>query len=166
MVKPKSGDSKNFDWVPGQSSFLSEIGSLHLEFVYLSFASDDLKYAEKVCQIRKHLDRMDKPFDALYYATVNPETGRWGAHLLTLGAFGDSFYEYLIKSWIQSNRTDSEARRMFDAAVDAIEKHMIRKSRSGLLLTLLLNIILNIRYIICAQVSYICLNERTVPLVM
>ena len=78
---------------------------------------------------------MDKPFGALYYATVNPNTGEWGEKKLTIGAFGDSFYEYLIKSWIQSNRTDSEARRMFDAAAEAIDKHMLKKSRTGLLIS-------------------------------
>ena len=135
MIKPKSGQSKNYDWVGGQSSILSEFGTLHLEFVYLSSASSDPKYAEKVCQIRKHLDQMDKPFGALYYATVNPNTGEWGEKKLTIGAFGDSFYEYLLKSWVQSNGTDSEARRMFDAAAEAIDKHMLKKSRTGLLIS-------------------------------
>ena len=130
MVEPKSGKSKNFN-VPGQASILFAIGGLHLEYVYLSSASADPKYADKVCKIRKHLDRMDKPFGGLYYAFVNPVSGEWGVHLLTVGTLGKTFYEYLIKSWIQSNGTDTEARRMFDAAADAMGKHMIMKSRSG-----------------------------------
>jgi len=34
-----------------------------------------------------------------------------------MGALGDSFYEYLLKAWLQSNRTDYEALDMYSAAV-------------------------------------------------
>ncbi len=130
MVEPKSGKSKNEDLL-GDASLLVVIGGLHLEFVYLSSASADPKYADKVCKIRKHLDRMDKPFGALYYVFVNTKDGQWGVHYLTLGDLSNTFYEYLIKSWIQSNGSDIEGRRMFDAAADALEKHMIKRSHSG-----------------------------------
>ena len=35
-----------------------------------------------------------------------------------MGALGDSFYEYLIKSWVMSGKTDNVARRMYDKAVE------------------------------------------------
>lgn len=37
---------------------------------------------------------------------------------VSLGALGDSFYEYLIKSWVMSGETDNVARRMYDKAVE------------------------------------------------
>jgi len=37
---------------------------------------------------------------------------------VSLGALGDSFYEYLIKSWVMSGKTDNVARRMYDKAVE------------------------------------------------
>ena len=37
---------------------------------------------------------------------------------VSLGALGDSFYEYLIKSWVMTGETDSVARRMYDKAVE------------------------------------------------
>ena len=37
---------------------------------------------------------------------------------VALGALGDSFYEYLIKSWIQSGKTDGQARKMYDDTVE------------------------------------------------
>ena len=37
---------------------------------------------------------------------------------VSLGALGDSFYEYLIKSWVMSGETDNVARRMYDNAVE------------------------------------------------
>lgn len=46
----------------------------------------------------------------------------------SVGALGDSFYEYLLKVWILNNRTDSNIKQMYDVAIDAIEKHMLFKS--------------------------------------
>lgn len=45
---------------------------------------------------------------------------------------GDSYYEYLLKVWLQSGRTDAIARRMYDDAMDAIVKNIIQTSASGL----------------------------------
>lgn len=51
---------------------------------------------------------------------------------MSLGALGDSFYEYLLKAWLQSGQTDDEARDMYDEAMSAIIDHMVRKSAGGL----------------------------------
>ena len=52
---------------------------------------------------------------------------------MSLGGLGDSFYEYLLKAWIQSGKEDIEAREMYDDAVAAIVQHMIMRSQGGLL---------------------------------
>lgn len=41
----------------------------------------------------------------------------------SVGGLGDSFYEYLLKAWLMSDKTDLEARNMYD---DAIEVIMLR----------------------------------------
>ena len=41
---------------------------------------------------------------------------------VSLGALGDSFYEYLIKSWVMTGKTDNVARRMYDKAVEVCFK--------------------------------------------
>jgi len=43
---------------------------------------------------------------------------------VSVGALGDSFYEYLLKAWIQSNKTDSEALEMYHAAVKVYFKDL------------------------------------------
>ncbi|KHJ97666.1 glycosyl hydrolase family 47 [Oesophagostomum dentatum] len=48
---------------------------------------------------------------------------------------GDSFYEYLIKSWLQSGKTDEQARRMYWDVSKVIREKMIFKSKSGLTYT-------------------------------
>ena len=52
---------------------------------------------------------------------------------MSLGGLGDSFYEYLLKAWLQSGKEDMEAKEMYDDAISAIVQHMIVKSPGGLL---------------------------------
>lgn len=51
---------------------------------------------------------------------------------MSLGALGDSFYEYLLKAWIQSGKEDTEAREMYDEAIDAVVERMVKTSKGGL----------------------------------
>jgi len=52
---------------------------------------------------------------AMYYS--------WHLEHVSVGALGDSFYEYLLKAWIQSDKTDSEALEMYHAAVAVCFNH-------------------------------------------
>ena len=123
--------SKNYGWASGGSSILSEFGTLHMEFAYLSDITGDSVYRERVQTIRAVLKDIEKP-KGLYPNYLNPKTGKWGQQHMSLGALGDSFYEYLLKAWIQSGQEDWEAREMYDDAMQAIIKHMVRNTPSGL----------------------------------
>ncbi|XP_007485336.1 mannosyl-oligosaccharide 1,2-alpha-mannosidase IB isoform X2 [Monodelphis domestica] len=131
MVNLKSGIGRNWGWASAGSSILAEFGTLHMEFVHLSYLTGDPVYYQKVMHIRKLLQKMDRP-DGLYPNYLNPKTGRWGQHHTSVGGLGDSFYEYLLKAWLMSDKTDIEARKMYDDAIEAIEKHLIRTSNGGL----------------------------------
>ncbi|XP_075159019.1 alpha-Mannosidase class I a isoform X2 [Haematobia irritans] len=131
LVNPKTGLSKNYGWASGASSILSEFGTLHLEFSYLSDITGNPLYKERVQTIRQILKEIEKP-KGLYPNFLNPKTGKWGQLHMSLGALGDSFYEYLLKAWLQSGQTDEEARQMFDDAMVAIIEKMVRTSPNGL----------------------------------
>ncbi|XP_065362923.1 mannosyl-oligosaccharide alpha-1,2-mannosidase IA isoform X2 [Calliphora vicina] len=131
LVNPKTGLSKNYGWASGASSILSEFGTLHLEFSYLSDITGNPLYKERVQTIRQILKEIEKP-KGLYPNFLNPKTGKWGQLHMSLGALGDSFYEYLLKAWLQSGQTDDEARQMFDEAMVAIIDKMVRTSPNGL----------------------------------
>ncbi|KAJ8314609.1 hypothetical protein KUTeg_006759, partial [Tegillarca granosa] len=131
MVNTKTGSSRNWGWASGGSSILAEFGSFHLEFVYLSDITGKEVYREKVNKVRETLNQLEKP-NGLYPNYLNPRTGKWGQQHTAIGALGDSFYEYLLKSWLQSGKTDSVAKKMYDEAVQAIYHKLVRKSASGL----------------------------------
>lgn len=82
--------------------------------------------------IRQLLKDIPKP-NGLYPNYLNPKTGKWGQQHISLGALGDSFYEYLLKAWLQSGQTDADARQMYDEAMEAIVNNIIQTSPSGLI---------------------------------
>ncbi|PBC25580.1 Mannosyl-oligosaccharide alpha-1,2-mannosidase isoform B [Apis cerana cerana] len=89
-------------------------------------------FKSKVENVRKVLKNLEKP-KGLYPNYIHPKTGKWGQHHMSLGGLGDSFYEYLLKAWIQSGKEDVEARQMYDEAIVAIDQHMIKTSQGKLL---------------------------------
>ncbi|NXE04348.1 MA1C1 mannosidase, partial [Lophotis ruficrista] len=126
LFSPCSGMSWSWGWASAGSSILAEFGTLHLEFLHLSELSGN-----PVMNIRKVLNRVEKP-QGLYPNFLSPVTGNWVQHHVSIGGLGDSFYEYLIKSWLMSDKKDSEAKKMYDDALEAIEKHLVKKSAGGL----------------------------------
>ena len=39
---------------------------------------------------------------------------------VTFGALGDSFYEYLLKTWLQGGKKEKWLRDMYDRAMDGV----------------------------------------------
>ncbi len=101
--------AKNFGWASGGSSILSEFGTLHMEFAYMSEITGDSKYVEKVEKIREVVVSSPRPKN-LYPNYLNPKTGKWGQQHTSVGALGDSFYEYLLKEWLRSGKRDRQVR--------------------------------------------------------
>uniref|UniRef100_A0A8C3W200 alpha-1,2-Mannosidase n=1 Tax=Catagonus wagneri TaxID=51154 RepID=A0A8C3W200_9CETA len=130
--KSNRGSSQSWGWaMAGSSSILAEFGSLHLEFLHLTELSGNEVFAEKVRNIRRVLRDLDKPF-GLYPNFLSPVSGNWMQHHVSVGGLGDSFYEYLIKSWLMSAKTDMEAKDMYYEALEAIETHLLNVSPGGL----------------------------------
>ena len=50
----------------------------------------------------------------LYPNYMNPKTGKWGQAHTSMGALGDSFYEYLLKEWIRSGKRDMQVSTLLD----------------------------------------------------
>ena len=82
-------------------------------------------YLEKVLRVRQVLKEAPKP-KGLYPNYINPKTGRFGQNHVSLGALGDSFYEYLLKAWLMSNKTDTDALAQYSEAMEALSKHVLK----------------------------------------
>ena len=64
--------------------------------------------------------------DKLYPNYINPKTVKWGQKHVSVGGLGDSFYEYLIKTYIYTTEKDQVALEMYNDALDGIREHLVR----------------------------------------
>uniref|UniRef100_A0A5S6QES3 alpha-1,2-Mannosidase n=1 Tax=Trichuris muris TaxID=70415 RepID=A0A5S6QES3_TRIMR len=131
LIEMERKMGRSWFWVTSGSSILAEFGTLHLEFEYLSILTGNPVYFEKVNKIRQFLNKMKK-FDGLYSNYVNPNTGAWGIKHVSTNALGDSFYEYLLKSWLITGKRDTLAKSMYDEAIEAIVSNLVMRSKGGL----------------------------------
>lgn len=116
----------------GMPALLSEFGTLSLEFVYLSNITGDYKYKEAVDKIYKFLsDHKDKNLE-LFPLWLNPETGDWECKCYSIGSSGDSFYEYLLKSWIQTGKQNESVKILFTNAMHDIIQHGVQLNPDNL----------------------------------
>ena len=91
---------------PPTFACVAELGSLQLEFRDLSRATGDGKYQEAV---DKALDVFQSHLgDNIAPQEVSIETGVPKHTQLTVGSRTDSYYEYLLKQWIQSGKREEK----------------------------------------------------------
>lgn len=131
LINVGTGASKNYAWASSSASILAEFGTMSLEFNYLSDVTGNPIFRQKVEKINQVLRQAERS-DGLYPNYLNPKTGRWGQQHVSMGALGDSFYEYLLKAWLQSGKSDEDMRSMYVDAMDTVIKKLIQKSNGGL----------------------------------
>jgi mannosyl-oligosaccharide alpha-1,2-mannosidase len=61
------------------------------------------------------------------------EEPSFGNEDISIGAMGDSFYEYLLKVWLQGGRREMKYRRMYDESVNGIMDKLVHMSRPNYL---------------------------------
>merc|ERR1719149_590238 len=107
-------------WAKGAST-VAEVASLQLEFRALSRHTGKPAYEALAQRVMAHLRDMPRPASlpaGLYPTLISPVNGEFVNADVTLGARADSLYEYLLKQWLLSSRTDGRVRRMYDEHVD------------------------------------------------
>lgn len=130
-VDLKNKKGHNPSWTAGHSS-VAEVGSIQLEFRYLSALTGDVKYKHKADRATDALETM-LDSRGLFTQFISPQTGRLRAGVVTLGARVDSVYEYFLKQWIMSKGTDKRSRQMYDTSIRLIlEELTLRSNYSGL----------------------------------
>ncbi|KAK3427885.1 hypothetical protein EUGRSUZ_F04021 [Eucalyptus grandis] len=103
VINLARGNAHNPGWTGG-NSILADSGTEQVEFIALSQRTGDPKYQQKAENVIAALNRTF-PDDGLLPIYINPHSGASSYSAITFGAMGDSFYEYLLKVWIQGNKT-------------------------------------------------------------
>ena len=97
-VRGDRGHAYNPRWANGASS-ISEVATLGLELEALSLATGDPVYRSLSRRISGHLAAVRPPL-GLFTLFIDPASGRMLDAPVSLGARGDSAYEYMLKGWI------------------------------------------------------------------
>ncbi|KAJ6793702.1 mannosyl-oligosaccharide 1,2-alpha-mannosidase MNS3 [Iris pallida] len=116
---------------PDGLSSTSEVSTLQLEFNYLSKLSGDPKYSLEAMKTLEHLRTLPK-MEGLVPIYISPHSGQFIGNNIRLGSRGDSYYEYLIKVWIQQkNKVDNQVKylyEMYEEAMKGVRHLLVRKS--------------------------------------
>ncbi|XP_057421714.1 mannosyl-oligosaccharide 1,2-alpha-mannosidase MNS1-like [Lotus japonicus] len=126
-INLENGNTNNPRWTRG-NSILADSGSEQLEFIALSQRTNDPKYQQRAEKVIKQFRKIF-PEDGLLPIYIDPKTGTKPSGAITFGAMGDSFYEYLLKAWVQGNKTETVKfyREMWETSMKGLES-LIRKS--------------------------------------
>ena len=114
-------------------SCLAEFGTLQIEFRYLSHVTGNPIYAEKAMHIFEvmHKESAKVAKHGVFKLDFNADSGNWGGDHYSAAARGDSFYEYLLKTWLQGNKQEPWLREMFDESVDGIEELLLERGNGN-----------------------------------
>ncbi|KAG1758438.1 glycoside hydrolase family 47 protein [Suillus occidentalis] len=117
----------------GVSDTLPEAATLQLEFRYLAYLTDDDTFWEKAENVMAVLRASAMP-SGLASIFVDPKTGRYRTSPIRLGSRGDSYYEYLLKQYLQTNQKEHVYREMYATAMTGIHTHLVKRGLSSQLL--------------------------------
>ncbi|HET6933240.1 MAG TPA: glycoside hydrolase family 47 protein, partial [Candidatus Angelobacter sp.] len=113
----------------GTESNPAEIGTLLLEFGTLSKLTGKPVFYDKAKRALSELySRRSKL--GLVGSSINVETGQWIDTTSHISGGIDSYYEYLLKSWLLFGDKDCE--RMWKATVQSVNKYLADNTKSGL----------------------------------
>lgn len=110
-------------------STLAEVTSVQLEFRELSHLTQDPQYQDVVNEVMQHVHKLPGKHDGLVPMFINTNSGYFSHKgVFTLGARADSYYEYLLKQWIQGGKTEDDLLEDYLQAMDGVRKHLVRQT--------------------------------------
>ena len=113
----------------GEESNPAEIGTLLLEFGTLSKLTGKPIYYDKAKRALTELYSRRSAI-GLVGSTINVETGKWIDTTSHISGGIDSYYEYLLKSWLLFD--DKDCKKMWEASIKAVNKYLADSTKSGL----------------------------------
>ncbi|XP_029295365.1 mannosidase, alpha, class 1B, member 1b isoform X2 [Cottoperca gobio] len=110
-------------------STVAEVTSIQLEFRELSRLTQEPQYQDAVAEVMKQVHKLDGKLDGLVPMFINTNNGQFTHQgIYTLGARADSYYEYLLKQWIQGGKTENQFLEDYLQAIKGVKKNLLQKS--------------------------------------
>ncbi|KAM0564223.1 hypothetical protein ACHAPJ_000433 [Fusarium lateritium] len=106
------------------ASSTAEATTVQLEFKYLAKLTGEKDYWDKVEKVMKVVDDNGAQ-DGLVPIFIFATSGEFKGENIRLGSRGDSYYEYLIKQYLQTNKQEPIYLEMWDEALQGVRKHLV-----------------------------------------
>ncbi|CRG87969.1 mannosyl-oligosaccharide alpha-1,2-mannosidase [Talaromyces islandicus] len=114
----------------GGASSTAEATTVQLEFKYLAKLTGEAEYWQTVEKVMKVVDDKQQE-DGLLPIFLYADTGEFRGNNIRLGSRGDSYYEYLIKQYLQTSEGEPIYKEMWDETLEGISKHLITYTKNG-----------------------------------
>lgn len=111
----------------GGASSTAEATSLQLEMKYLAKLTGEAQYWEKAERVMRQVDD-NQAADGLVPIFIYADRGTFRGDNIRLGSRGDSYYEYLIKQYLQTSQEESVYQAMWNESMAGVKKHLLTYS--------------------------------------
>jgi endoplasmic reticulum Man9GlcNAc2 1,2-alpha-mannosidase len=111
----------------GGASSTAEATSLQLEMKYLAKLTGEDNYWDRAEQVMKVVDDNNAK-DGLVPIFIYADGGNFRGDNIRLGSRGDSYYEYLIKQYLQTSQQEPVYQAMWNETLVGMKKHLITYS--------------------------------------
>ncbi|KAL3417264.1 glycosyl hydrolase family 47 protein [Phlyctema vagabunda] len=114
----------------GGASSTAEAATLQLEFKYLTKLTGENFYWQKAENVIKVIDDNGME-DGLLPIYIYANDGHFRGNNIRLGSRGDSYYEYLIKQYLQTHQEEPVYKELWDESLAGVRKHLITYSETS-----------------------------------
>ena len=118
----------NFQAVPAHfdsgASSTAEVASVQMEYKYMAKLTGEKNFWDVVEKVMKVIDDNDSEA-GLVPIFIEPTTGHFVGSNIRLGSRGDSYYEYLIKQYLQTNKQEPVYEEMWEQALQGVREHLV-----------------------------------------
>ncbi|CAK5278940.1 unnamed protein product, partial [Mycena citricolor] len=114
----------------GAGISVSEVSTLQLEFRYLAHLTDDEDMWWKAENVMLLLNRGRLENGLAPYA-LDMATGEYAMSGIRMGSNADSYYEYLLKQYLQTNQTEPVYLQMYEDSMQGINDHLLKRTPGG-----------------------------------
>lgn len=125
----------------GDGLYLAEVGSVQLELRALAHLSDQAllknlrtKSENIIADLQNassHTIRLPERWKALLPFSLSLNSGKYQTNMVTLGAPADSYFEYLVKCWLQGGKKERKFWILFEQVMDGLTSVITYKSSFG-----------------------------------
>ncbi|KAJ9142100.1 alpha-1,2-Mannosidase [Pleurostoma richardsiae] len=114
----------------GGASSTAEATTVQLELKYLAKLTGEKAFWDKAEKVMEVVDDNGVK-DGLVPIYLSPSSGRFSGNNIRLGSRGDSYYEYLIKQYFQTNKQEPVYEEMWNDALAGVRKHLVTYTKDS-----------------------------------